>query len=178
MTIRDLVPKFGRGRERMPERRREADPFYELQREMNRLFDDFFTPFDRFSAGGFPLTSRWGERKPASTAFSPRVDVSETEKEVKVSAELPGMDEKNITVEMDDASITIRGERQEEQEEKGKNWYRREQSYGSFHRTVPLPASVHGEKAKAKFKKGVLTITVPKREEEVARRKAITIESD
>jgi len=92
--------------------------------------------------------------------------------------ELPGMDEKDITVEMDDAALTIRGEKKAEQEEKGKNWYRREQSYGSFHRIVPLPANVDGEKAKAKFKQGVLTITAPKREEEQAKRKAITIETD
>lgn len=170
MSIKDLVPKFGRGRESMPVRRGEYDPFRDFQREMNRLFDDFLTDF--------PMTSHWGERDLPSAAFSPRVDVSETDKEVKVSAELPGMDEKDITVEMDDATLTVRGEKQEEKEDKGKNWYSREQSYGSFHRVIPLPTSVDGTKAKAKFKKGVLTVTVPKREEEQAKRKAITIESD
>jgi HSP20 family protein len=170
MAIKDLVPKFGRGREQAAARRGEWDPFRDFQREVNRLFDDFFTDF--------PPATRWGEREAAPLAFSPRVDVSETDKHVKVSAELPGMDEKDITVEMDDSAITVRGERKQEHEDKGKNWYRREQSYGTFHRVVPLPANVEGEKAKARFKKGVLTITVPKREEEQARRKTITIETD
>jgi HSP20 family protein len=106
------------------------------------------------------------------------VDVSETDKEVKVSAELPGMDEKDIHVEMDDDAITIRGERREEKEDQGRNWYSREQSYGAFHRVIALPASVDGAKAVAKFKKGVLTVTVPKRREEQTKRKTIKIESD
>jgi HSP20 family protein len=136
---------------------------------MNRLFDDFL--------GEFPLAPRWGERELAPTEFSPRIDVSETDKEVKIAAELPGMDEKDITVELEDAAVTIRGERKEEKEEKGRNWYTKEQSYGAFHRVVPLPAGVDGEKAAARFKKGILTITAPKRPEEQARRKAIRIET-
>lgn len=170
MAIKDLVPRIHRGRERMPVRRGEIDPFRDFQQQMNRLFDDFFSDF--------PLAPRWGERGLAAVGFSPRVDVSETDKEIKVSAELPGMDEKDIAVEMDDAAVTIRGERKVEKEDKGKNWYTREQSYGAFHRIVPLPTSVDGEKANAKFKNGVLTIMVPKREEEQAKRKAIKIETD
>ena len=170
MAIKDLVPKLGRRRDNALARRGEYDPLRDFKREMNHLFDDFF--------GDFPLAPLWGDRDLASTAFNPRVDVSETDQEVKVSAELPGMDEKDITVEMDDAAITIRGEKKAESEEKGQNWYSREQTYGSVYRVIPLPATVQGEKAKAKFKKGVLTITAPKREEEQAKRKAITIESD
>ena len=79
---------------------------------------------------------------------------------------------------MDDASVTIRGEKKEEKEEKGKNWFTREQSYGSFHRVIPLPSEVDGGKAKAKFKRGVLTVTLPKREGSVEKRKTITIETD
>lgn len=170
MAIRDLVPRIGHGREQMPVRRSDVDPFRGFQREMNRLFDDFFNDF--------PLAPRPGGRGLAAVGFSPRVDVSETDKEVRVSAELPGMDEKDITVQMDDAAVTICGEKKDEKEEKGKNWHTREQSYGSFRRTIPLPASVAGEKANAKFKKGVLTITVPKKEEEQAQRKTIKIETD
>ena len=170
MSIKDLVPRIGRAKEQVPARRADVDPFRGFQREMNRLFDDFLNDV--------PLALRPGERGLAAGGFNPRVDVSETDKEVRVSAEMPGMDEKDITVEMDDAAITIRGEKKEEKEEKGKNWYTREQSYGAFHRIVPLPTSVDGEKANAKFKNGVLTITVPKREEEQAKRKAIKIETD
>jgi HSP20 family protein len=172
MTIRDLVPKLGRDRDRMLARRGEFDAFTELQREMNRLFDDFFTDFS-------PVT-RWGawDRGLAGEPFSPRVDVSETESEVRISAELPGMDEQDISVEMDDTAVTLHGERKAESEEKGKHWCRKEQSYGSFQRVIPLPAEVDGERAKAKFKKGVLTVTAPKREPSPAKRKAIEIESD
>jgi len=170
MAIKDLVPKFGRGRESVPARRGEWDPFRDFQREMNRLFDDFFTDF--------PLARRRGEGEGAALAFRPRVDVAETEKEVKVSAELPGLDEKDVSVDMDDEAVTIRGEKKEEKEEKGKNWHTREQSYGSFYRVVALPASVDGARAKARFKKGVLTVTAPKREEAQPKRKSIPIETD
>lgn len=170
MAIKDLIPRIGRGRAQALARPGEFDPFREFQREMNRLFDDFFSDF--------PLAFRRSEKGLSAGGFSPRVDVSETDKEVKVSAELPGMDEKDIAVEMDDASITIRGERKEEKEEKGKNWYAREQSYGSFHRIVPLPAKVDGAKASAKFKKGVLTIVAPKREDQQGMRKTIKIDAE
>jgi len=170
MAIKDLVPRFNRGRGNAPARRNEWDPFREFQRDMNRLFDDFF--------GDFPAMSGRGDGLLASTEFSPRVDVSETDKAVKISAELPGMDEKDITVEMDDTAITIRGERRSETEDKGKNWFRREQSYGSFRRVIPLPVRVDGTKAKAKFKKGILSITVEKREEDRAKRTSIPVESD
>ena len=170
MAIKDLVPRIGHGRAHMPVRRGEYEPFHDFQRQMNRLFDDFFTDF--------PLALRWGENRLAAMGFSPRVDVSETDKEVRISAELPGMEEKDLSVEIDETSVTLRGERKEEKEDKGKNWYTREQSYGAFHRVIPLPASVDGGKASANFKKGVLTVTAPKRVEEQARRKSIKIETD
>ena len=143
-----------------------------LERNPWALVDDFF--------GEFGLGAPWngGERSLVPASFTPRVDVSETDREIRVSVELPGMDEKDITVELQDASLTIRGEKKEKQEEKGKNWYWREQSYGSFHRVIPLPANVHGENAKAKFTKGVLAVTLPKRDEDQAKRKAIEIETD
>ena len=166
MSIKDLVPRFGR--ESSLARREEADPFRDFQREMNRLFGEFF-----------------GEQRPAlrdrepgwaPAAFLPRVDVSETDAEVKVSAELPGMDEKDISVELQDDVLTLRGEKKTEQEEKGENWYRREQSVGSFHRSIELPADVDASKAVAKFKKGVLTVVAPKRADEPSRRKTVPIQ--
>lgn len=172
MSIRDLVPKLGKRDARSLIRRKDEDNLLTFQREMNRLFDNFF--------GGFGLESTmdWAEDSLTKSSFSPRIDVSETNKEVKVSAELPGMEEKDVTVELGDDIITIRGEKKEEHEDKGKNWYRREQSYGSFHRAIPLPANVNGEKAQAKFKKGKLTVTIPKAEEDKTNRKSIKIESE
>ena len=167
MSIKDLVPRFGRGKG-LPARQEErADPFRDLQREMNRLFDEFF--------GDFPLAERGGGAGWASAGFVPRVDVSETDAEVRVSAELPGMDEKDVAVELQDDVLTIRGEKKTEREGKGKSWFCREQSWGTFRRSIALPAGVDAAKAKAEFKKGVLTFSAPKREEERLNRTTVPI---
>jgi HSP20 family protein len=171
MAIKDLVPTFGKKRDAITHRRAGDAPFRQFQDEMNRLFDDFFAGHD------LPLwPGRGGDD--SLSAFTPRVNISETEREVKVSAELPGMDEKDVTVELDDNMINIRGEKREEKEEKDGDWTRREQVYGSFHRMIPLPASVDGQNAKAKFRKGVLTVTAPKREPDKSNRKRVAIECE
>ncbi len=171
MAIRDLVPKFGRAREtRLPQRRGEADPFRLFQQQMNRLFDDFFSESMPSLRNG-THADRW-------TDSLPRVDLHESGEVIRLSAELPGMDEKDVNVEMDDNSITIHGEKTEEKEEKRGTWVQREQSYGSFHRVIALPAAVDSQKAKATFKKGVLKISAPKREPDKQQRKRISIQSD
>lgn len=167
MAIKNQVQKTGRDRRDLPARRATQDSFLDFRRDMNRLFDDFF--------GELSLAPRWGAAAPM--AFSPRVDVAETDREVKITAELPGLDKKDIVVEMDNATLALRGEKKEEKEEKGKNWRRREQSYGSFQRIVPLPAAVDGAKAKAKFAKGVLTVTAPKQTGAQSQAKTVAIES-
>ena len=172
MSIKDLVPRFGKKQERMPVRRKEGDSLLSFQRDMNRLFDDFFHGF------GVGSALDWGDTALQGEAFSPRVDVSETGKEVKVSAELPGMEEKDISVELGDNMLTLRGEKREEHEDKGKNWYCREQTYGSFSRVIPLPSSVDGVSAKATFKRGKLTVKIPKKTEEQMDRRSIAIETD
>ncbi len=170
MAIRDLVRR--KTGSTAPARKSDwfEDRITSLQREMNRLFDGFFrswelAPFDQFER--FALGD-----------FAPRVNVSETEKEVIVSAELPGMDEKDINLELDENTLTIRGEKRSEHEEKGRHWHRVESSYGTFQRTIPLPAGIDTEKAKAQMKKGVLTVTLPKRPEEVAKRRTIEIKAE
>jgi len=170
MSIKDLVPRFRRTRHSLPVHRDESDLFRDFQREMNRLFDDFFDEAP-VVAGENP--SEW-----VPAAFVPRVDVSETDKEVRVSAELPGMDEKDITVELQDNLLTLRGEKKTEQEEKGENWFRREQACGSFQRSVQLPAGVDASRASAQFRKGVLVVTAPKREEEQEPRQTVTIQTE
>lgn len=153
MAVRDLVRWGGAGKRGVPVRRAPDHPFFSLQREMNDLFERMFEGFDLAPV-------EW----PGSTlgAFAPRVDVAETEKEVQVSAELPGIEEKDVEVTLSDGALTIRGERREEKEEKEKDWYRREQSYGSFHRTIALPSEIDPDKVEATFKKGVLKVTLPK----------------
>ncbi len=169
MAIKDIVPRFGGRNRMMPDKRREAYGLSSFQREMNRLFDEFFSDFG--------LVPSWAETGKAAS-FAPRVNVSETDKEVKVSAELPGMDEKDVSVELEGNSLAIRGERKEENEDKGRNWHRREYSYGSFYRVVDMPAMVDADKAKAKFRKGMLTVTIPKLEKDGERRKSIDISSE
>jgi len=167
MSIKDIVPRFGR--KPLPVRRGEPDPFRDFQDRMNRLFDDFF--------GDMAPAVRGGKPDRASAAFVPRVDVTETDTEVKVTAELPGMDEQDVSVELQDGILTLRGEKKSEQEEQDGNWTLREQSYGAFHRAIELAAGVEADQAKAQFRKGVLTFTAPKRAEEKARRRTVPIES-
>lgn len=125
----------------------ERDPFLALRREMDALFEGF-------------LGANGGVR--ALEAFEPRVDVAETDKEVRITAELPGVEEKDVEVSLSGDAITIKGEKREEKEEKGEEQYRLERSYGAFRRSFSLPCEVDADKATASFKKGVLTVALPK----------------
>jgi HSP20 family protein len=106
----------------------------------------------------------------------PEMDVSETDKEVKVTAELPGIDEKDLEVSVDEGGLTVRGEKREEHEEEKKGYYLSERSYGSFHRHIPLPSGLIPDKAEAKFRNGVLKINIPKSPELESKRHALKIE--
>lgn len=140
-----------------------------LRDEMDRLFDVFFTGF------GGPL---WpATRSTAVREFMPSVDVSETDGQVKVSAELPGMTEQDINVEIDEDRVTISGEKKAEDEEEKGGRYWRESSYGRFRRDVPLPAGVDSDNAKASFKNGKLHVTIPKSEQAKQKRKSVEIHS-
>lgn len=167
MAITDLAP-WRWGDRKVPARSEEGDPFYALQRRMDRLFDDFFNNFGLARFG--PFGESWG-------AFSPRLDLSESEKELRVSAELPGLDENDIQVSLAQNVLTISGEKKEEKEDKGQNYYRMERSYGSFQRSIPLPCEVEGDKVEATFKNGVLTVTLPKTAEAQKRTKKISIKA-
>jgi len=113
----------------------------------------------------------------AQPAFNPRVDVAETETALTVSAELPGLDEKDVTVELEDEVLTISGEKKEETETKEQGWYRTERHYGSFRRVIPLPTDVEAGKAKAVFKRGVLSIEIPKKPEAVQQKHTLKIQA-
>lgn len=143
---------------------RGGDPFNYLRHQINRVFDDF-----------------WGEpwlapRRGTMIGFEPQVDITETDKEVKVCAELPGVEPKDIDVSVEENTLTIKGEKKYEREENEKGQYRMERSYGSFERSVLLPAEVDDSKAKAEFKNGVLRLTLPKRPGAETRRKKIPIQ--
>ena len=148
-------------------RREYEDPVMAIQNEMNRMFDRFFDePF-----GLSPLSEN------RLSAFMPRVDVSETEKEIKVSAELPGMDEKDIEIRLDHENLVISGEKKAENEEKGKNFHRVERSYGSFERVIPLNSEIDPEKVEAVFQKGLLQVTLPKPASAVSKTRKIEIKA-
>jgi HSP20 family protein len=134
---------------------------------MDRLFDDLFTGVGLATLGG-------AER----VAFSPRIDVTETDKAIKVSAELPGLAKEDVTVDVEDEQVIIRGERKEEVADKDEkaNWRHREVTYGSFYRSIPLTAAVNGEKARATFTNGVLKITLPKRREIQEKKRTLKID--
>jgi len=163
MDIKSLIPF---GRKSIPVRREEYDPFSLLRQEMNRIFDNFNRGFWLE-----PFESRF-------EGFSPRIDVTESDKELKITAELPGMDEKDIDVSLNKDTLTIKGEKKEEKEDKGKDYYRSERSFGSFSRTIPLPSEIDTDKVKAEFKKGVLTVTMPKTAEAIRETKKIPIKAE
>ncbi len=154
------------GKKGMPFKREEYEPFTFFRDEMNRLFDNFFKGFDIE-----PF-----ERK--FPTFSPSIDISETDKEIIISVELPGIEEKDIDVSLSKDSLTIKGEKKEEKEEKGKSYYRMERSYGSFCRTIPLPAEIDADKVNAEFKKGVLTVKLPKTPEAIKEIKKVQIKAE
>jgi HSP20 family protein len=137
-------------------------PFESLRREIDRLFEDFDGGIWRSRLGRplFDVQPFWPRE--ATFAAAPAVDVAETDKGYEITAELPGMDEKNIEVKFADGILTIKGERQEEKEEKKKDYYLSERSFGSFQRSFQVPDNVQTDKIEASFTKGVLTITLPK----------------
>src|SRR5688572_27647880 len=152
MNMRDLIP-WGRSEQTTPSRYRdEGDPFITLHREMNRLFDDIFRGFDMAPFGSLSGAGRM--------AGWPSVEVSETDKDLRISAELPGMDEKDVEVLMQDGVLTIRGEKKSEVDDKERAFS--ERYYGRFERRIPLGQDVDEDKVEAAFKNGVLTVTVPK----------------
>lgn len=159
MAITDLIS--WRRERQTPVRREEENPFTAFRREMDRLFEDFWG--ERAMA---PFGEEWG-------AFSPQVDVTETDGEIKVSAELPGLDDEDIDLSISNNVLTIKGEKKEEQEEKGDNYYRSERAYGAFRRDVSLPSDVNTDQVDAVYDKGVLTITMPKAEKTKATKIAV-----
>jgi HSP20 family protein len=150
MAMRDLIP-WSRGRD-VSVRRGEDNPFLTLHREMNRLFDDVFRGFDLAPVASERFSNRVGSTWPS-------VEMSETDKEIKVTAELPGLDEKDVQVELTHGVLAISGEKKTESEDK--DWLFSERYYGRFERRIPVE-DVDEDKISAGFKKGVLTVTLPK----------------
>lgn len=162
MQIRDLIP-WAR-KEGTLAREGEESPVLALQRDLNRVFDNYWRRFDQAVAG-------------FSGAVAPRVDVCETDNELEVTAELPGMEEKDIDVSVTADALIIKGEKKSEREETRKGYYVSERTYGSFFRSVPLPPGVETDKANAQFKNGVLSVTLPKTAEAKSKVKKVEVKS-
>jgi HSP20 family protein len=150
MAIRDLMP-WNRSRDVTVRRGGETDPFLMLHREMNRLFEGF--------SRGFWLAPFGQHRLFGGTGGWPNIEVTDTDKEIKVTAELPGLEEKDIDVELANGVLSIKGEKKTETEDKDRLFS--ERYYGRFERRIPVD-EVEEDKVSASFKNGVLTVTLPK----------------
>ena len=162
MNMRSLIP-WGRNGNQAPTTLfadEQTSPFLALHREVNRLFDDAFRTFD--APAPFGRLPSW-----------PSVEISETEKEIRVSAEMPGLDEKDIEVLLADGVLTIRGEKKSETADKERQFS--ERFYGCFERQIPLGTEVEADKVAASFKNGVLTVTLPKSANAQAKTRRIAI---
>ncbi|ARP68588.1 molecular chaperone Hsp20 (plasmid) [Mesorhizobium sp. WSM1497] len=165
MSVRALIP-WGRGNGNsapslFPDGDR--DPFVSLHREVNRLFDDAFRSFG----------ARLPAFSPSFAATWPSVEISDTDKEVRVTAEIPGLDESDIEVLLDNGALKLKGEKRSETEDKDRQFS--ERFYGRFERLIPLGYEVEEDKVNAAFKNGVLTVTLPKTERAQAKAKRIAI---
>jgi len=161
MTLKDMVS--GKKKGEMESTRREF-PLYGIQRDINRIFDDFFKEFNI----GFYEENR----------FAPKIDMTETEKEIVVRAEIPGVNEKEIDISLTQDMLTIKGEKKLEKEEKNENYYHLERSYGKFQRSVHLPVRVNENQVKAEYKNGILKIVLPKSGETKPNTKKIEVKTD
>jgi len=153
MVIRDLIP-WSRQDNRLPlavsaERGQATHPLFALHREVDRLFENAFRSFALPAFGSGALD--W-----------PHIELSETDKEIRVTAELPGLDEKDVDVSIEDGALTLRGEKKAEVEDKDRGYT--ERSYGRFERRIALPRGVDHDQASATFRNGVLTISLPRSE--------------
>jgi HSP20 family protein len=166
MAITDLIPWKKNDENALATRRRELDPFAQFRREVDQMFNG--------ALGNWTGPMNLLDRRLGS--WMPQIDVRETKKEIRVTAELPGMEEKDLEVSFLDGALTIKGEKSEEHEEEKGDVHRSERQYGMFERTIPLPAEVDADKVKATFKKGVLKITLPKTRDAQSNRRLVPIE--
>ena len=162
MRVSDLVP----WRSNAPARRDEGDrnSFDLMRREMNEMFSEFVRGLEAESEAG--------------AIFNPRLDLTESDDQIEATVELPGLSEEDIDLTLTRDGLTIEGEKKSEEEEEGKNYFRRERAYGYFKRVIPLPPDVvDRDRVEANFDQGVLKITMPKAEETQSASRRIPVKS-
>jgi HSP20 family protein len=149
----------------------ETHPVLRMRDEMNKMFDSFF----REPMIGFDLD--W-PRSSLSGGIAPNIDIEDKGQELKVSVELPGIDPDDVDVNLTDNSLTIKGEKKIEETEENEGYYMSERAYGAFQRSIPLPVEVESNRVKANFKKGVLTVLLPKSEKAREKIRKISVHSE
>ena len=152
-------------------------PFEALRQQVDTLFDEFGRDFwsAPFRRSIFDIEPFW--RRQMTGAAAPVVDIAEKDNAFEVKAELPGLDEKNVEVKLAEGMLTIKGEKQEEKEEKKKDYDLHERRFGAFERSFRVPETVDADKIEARFNKGVLTVTLPKKPEARKPEKKIEIKA-
>lgn len=153
-------------------------PLEKLRQQVDHLFDEFNrgSGLSPFSRGLFDVEPFW--RRELIGHGLPAVDITEKDKSFEITAELPGMDQKNIELKLSNGNLIIKGEKKEDKEEKSKGYYLSERHYGSFERAFSLPKGVDAEKIEASFSKGVLSISLPKKPEAMKADKVVPIKAD
>jgi HSP20 family protein len=167
MDLRELVP-WHWGKRDVPLRRNGGDPIGALESDINRAFELFWRGFDPTLSGG--------SGKDGALGAVPRMDMRETDKQVEVTVELPGMEAEDVDVSLADGALSIRGEKKFEREKDEKGYILRERSFGRIERTIPLPEGLDLDAAKASFKNGVLTVAIPKTGEARSASKRIPVQ--
>lgn len=152
-------------------------PLNMLRGDIDRAFDRMFTDWPRFGSLTQPGAFGNGDFFGKATALAPSVDITEDDNAYEITAEMPGVEEKDVDITVKDDRLTLRGEKKSEKEEKKKDYHMTERSYGSFERSFTLPANVDPDKIKADFAKGVLTLTLPKTAEAKAKERKIAIKT-
>ncbi|QLL10729.1 Hsp20/alpha crystallin family protein [Pseudomonas chlororaphis] len=153
-------------------------PLEKLRQQVDHLFEDFNrgSGLSPFSRGLFDVEPLW--RRELIGHGLPAVDITEKDKSFEISAELPGMDQKNIELKLSNGCLIIKGEKKEDKEEKRKGYHLSERHYGSFERVFNLPKGVDADKIEASFSKGVLSISLPKKPEAMKAEKVVPIKAD
>jgi len=168
MAIRDLIPWGRNGQSSQLSREGDFNPFLSLHRDMNRLFDEAFRSFENM---GLSTPSSWGGGN--WSANWPSISVTDTESEMKVVAEVPGLEEKDVELLLENDSLVLRGEKRAENIDEARHFS--EHFYGRFERRIPLGYEVDTEKVTAQFRNGVLTVSLPKSPEAKSKAKRIAI---
>lgn len=170
-------PASAKAKAAPPATARERQPFDRLRDEIDRVFEDFrrgtwSTPFFGRSLDTEPF---W--RREFSLSGVPAVDIAEKDGAYEITAELPGMEEKDIDVQLSEGMLTIKGEKKEEKEEKKKDYHLSERHFGSFRRSFRVPEGVDADKIVADFKNGILTMTLPKSAQAKKKERKISVKA-